>query len=867
MTEETLRIIISANTDRLIREINDARDSVEDFSDESEKHMKAFDSAVSQAKEAAGAAMKGIATAIAGTITAMVALVESTEELRANQAKLQSAFEAAGGSAEVAAEVYANLYRVLGDDGQATEAAQHLAKLTTNQEELAEWTEICQGVYATFGDSLPLEGLTEAINHTAQLGEVQGPLADALEWSGINVEDFNKELAKSTKTSERAKKISETLKKTYDNAAKTYEKNAKKTLEANEAQNELNKAMANAGDYMAPVATELKNIGASLLNHLEEPMKDVVDFLTNTVLPAISSVIDFIFDHQAEVIAVIAGITAGIVAFKVATIAATLAQEGMTLATTIATAAQAAFNAIMAANPIGLVATALAALTVGIIAYVAATGDAEDETSKLSEETEELIEDIHEEKEALDASKEAYEKKAGAIQAEGKYHQDLVKELDNYVAADGRVKDADKARVDFILGQLNEAYGTEWKVVDGVVQKYDELKTTIQEVIDTKIANTLLEAKNADYVAAIQSEDGALSKLNKAYENYMAQREISTKKIDEWSQEIQESETGVWEALWATITFSDTKIEKLGKNINKELETLNEVETAYDEALTNYGGYYTTIQEYEEATALVQQGKAKEAIDLLKGKGDAYFEYSKEVDAATQSEIDTLYKAAVDAGLAAAQTKKNYEDGVEGYTEEMVKESEDAYDEALEAWADVYDGAHDVGEDLGGGLKAGMEGTVPGLIAKAKNIISNIWKAMRKEADSHSPSKKTMRLGGDMGEGLEIGMEDSSKDTEKAARNLIKDTLAPIEETMRGVKATNFNGAFSTMAASLAHVSTSHSITSIDSSVLGTIAASLAGDSTQPIILQVDGKTFAQTSISTINELTRQTGTLSLNII
>ena len=37
--------------------------------------------------------------------------------------------------------------------------------------------------------------------------------------------------------------------------------------------------------------------------------------------------------------------------------------------------------------------------------------------------------------------------------------------------------------------------------------------------------------------------------------------------------------------------------------------------------------------------------------------------------------------------------------------------------------------------------------------------------------------------------------------------------------------------------------------------------------SNQPIILEVDGKVFAQTSIDSINQLTRQTGTLGLNIV
>jgi hypothetical protein len=49
---------------------------------------------------------------------------------------------------------------------------------------------------------------------------------------------------------------------------------------------------------------------------------------------------------------------------------------------------------------------------------------------------------------------------------------------------------------------------------------------------------------------------------------------------------------------------------------------------------------------------------------------------------------------------------------------------------------------------------------------------------------------------------------------------------------------------------------------------LDRIAERLAGKQQDtPIVLTVDGKVFAQTSINTINQLTRQTGTLGLNII
>ena len=48
---------------------------------------------------------------------------------------------------------------------------------------------------------------------------------------------------------------------------------------------------------------------------------------------------------------------------------------------------------------------------------------------------------------------------------------------------------------------------------------------------------------------------------------------------------------------------------------------------------------------------------------------------------------------------------------------------------------------------------------------------------------------------------------------------------------------------------------------------LDRIAERLQEGKNIPIVLNVDGKTFAQTSIKTINDLTRQTGTLALNIV
>lgn len=84
-----------------------------------------------------------MAVGAAAAVTALAGVSAATAEYRENQAKLTTAFESAGGSAEDAKETYNDLYRVLGDNDTATEAAAHLAKLTTEEKALSEWTNIC----------------------------------------------------------------------------------------------------------------------------------------------------------------------------------------------------------------------------------------------------------------------------------------------------------------------------------------------------------------------------------------------------------------------------------------------------------------------------------------------------------------------------------------------------------------------------------------------------------------------------------------------------------------------------------------------------------------------------------------------------
>lgn len=272
---EELKVKISAETSGLQKGIQKATAQVEQFGKK----------AAQLGKIAVGA--------FAAVTTALVAVEASTRQYREEQAKLATAFKASGSDAKQATTTYKNLYRVLGDSGKATEAAGHLAKLTTNEQELAEWATACQGIYATFGDSLPIEGLTEAANETAKVGKVTGTLADALNWAGVSEDAFNESLAACNSEAEREKLIRTTLNGLYNDAARIYEENNKELIAQREAQANLDAAMGNLGKAVTPLVTELTNLASTLLTALQPAIDAIIPYIT-TFVSAISKAVQWV---------------------------------------------------------------------------------------------------------------------------------------------------------------------------------------------------------------------------------------------------------------------------------------------------------------------------------------------------------------------------------------------------------------------------------------------------------------------------------------------------------------------------------------------------------------------------------------------
>ena len=254
--------------------MKDAGDVAEDLGDSLEDAAEGADklgSGLSVATVAMGNLISsGIQAALNGIKelgSAIWNLDEATEEYRVAQGKLTTAFEAAG---------YNEFYKILGDTDTATEASQLLAQLAQNEQDITKWTNIAAGVYGTFGDALPIEGMIESANETAKVGQVTGSLADALNWVGISEDEFNEKLAACSDESERNRLIMETLSGAYDEASGAFYRNNEALVASREGQAQLDETLAGLGETISNVKNSLR---AEFLPAISEVISAFTDMI------------------------------------------------------------------------------------------------------------------------------------------------------------------------------------------------------------------------------------------------------------------------------------------------------------------------------------------------------------------------------------------------------------------------------------------------------------------------------------------------------------------------------------------------------------------------------------------------------------
>ena len=304
----------TAELNKLEAQLRDNERRMEDFGNETEDSTDSLNDASNAFDEAASAGLnfgdvlkanviggaivegiKAIGSAALNLASELINLDEATAEYRAEQGKLVTAFEANGHGADVAAKAYTSLYKVVGDSGEATEAAQLLANLAKSTQDVDAWARIAAGTAGQFGDALPITSLIEAANEAAKTGESVSALEDALNWVGEDTEAFKASLEAAATEEERLKLITDTLSKAYDGAADSfYEANAE-LIRARENEKMLQDASAALGGAVSTLKNNLLSEFAPSILAVSDAFADMilgVDGADEEFAAAVSGLLD-----------------------------------------------------------------------------------------------------------------------------------------------------------------------------------------------------------------------------------------------------------------------------------------------------------------------------------------------------------------------------------------------------------------------------------------------------------------------------------------------------------------------------------------------------------------------------------------------
>ena len=352
----------------------DVADVLEDMGKEAEDAEDGFTVLKGAVATFAGNVLTGLANGLKDAVSNLISLSDETREYRDQMNKLNSAGTEAGYGVDYVKDKYKDLYGILADETATATTISNFMAMGAEEETLNSLLESSIGIWAKYGDSIPLDGLAEAINETAKVGTVTGGLADALNWAGINEDDFNAKLEACTSEQERQKLIAETLESTYGDLSKSYQDSNKSIIEANKANADYTDVMAEMGAKIEPVTTSLKTGFTGLLQELLKlvggvdmeafatKVEGAFGVLKDEVLPAIKNGLGWILANKDAIIAGLAGIATGFLAFKVVTLiqGVASAMQGMTIA-------QYALNLAMSLNPIGILVALLAGLVVAFV--------------------------------------------------------------------------------------------------------------------------------------------------------------------------------------------------------------------------------------------------------------------------------------------------------------------------------------------------------------------------------------------------------------------------------------------------------------------------------------------------------------------
>ncbi len=304
----------------------------------------------------------------------------------------------------------------------------------------------------------------------------------------------------------------------------------------------------------------------------------------------------------------------------------------------------------------------------GLNALAEAFGFAKEKTDAAVQAAMDEADAMRDMRDAANEARDAIDQKAEKELANVSTVESLWQELQNLADEQGNVSEKDRARAEFITGQLSEALGTEIQWTGNQIQNYKNLQEEIDKTIEKKKLEILLEASEEKYKTAIQNRTEAENNLNEA----------SQRRADAFAKLTELEEAGV---------------DKSSESWKNAQATAAATQEAFIEAQNIVGEYYSDISQYETAQTLIMQGENEKALELLDKKGQAFQAASDLASKSADEQKAILEKQMEDAAVNLSnqvelykKMSKNCTDEEREMYEKNLKEAQDYFTKASQEY-------------------------------------------------------------------------------------------------------------------------------------------------------------------------------------
>lgn len=459
----------------------------------------------------------------------------------------------------------------------------------------------------------------------------------------------------------------------------------------------------------------------AISKEINPALRDVTQYITKQI-PKIQESIEPLADFVTKAIKAVPKLVENLQKIKpvisgIGTVALSLfagikaAQISKSITTSLIPAVKTLWS-VVTANPIAAVAVAVGALIAGVVSYFDAQLDVKSEGEKLIEQHNEELQLMIDKRRAIEELNDAFYENVGGIQEQTDRTKDLWEELDRLADKSGNVQDKDKARAEYILSELNEALGTEYTMTGNQIDNYKNLSAEIDNVIQKKQAEMLLDSYLANSEDMTKSRIEARQDYEKADRDYQTKKknfDIAVRRYEEFTGESWETNTRETDRdkAYKIIENNAKSWYKEGSqeysdyiNVAKSLWVTqseeNQAKSLRNAAETNYKAtseYFENLDQLQEAYSLGQYERMEEIVFSEQDLTDTTLDESA-TDAEQRLQVysDSLLKTLSDFNLAVEDMSQKSVDELEKEFSDTIQKALVAGVDPAEVWANFSDG-------------------------------------------------------------------------------------------------------------------------------------------------------------------------------